>query len=709
MRAAGLLVLALAVAGPTVSGQLEVLEVGSLIRTALGVTEFVAKIWDKTFANETGVRLPDLGALGDILGDTDAQLLDQFAALSDRIGTLEQSVRSVQRSLRHIQNNIANEVSWELTIETMENLLRPINSNYDRFLYYQRHNSTVERHTLDNFATHAVSHDPQSLQSTMLNLYHLAKGLGMHATPHTRHQRYAFKQGLFRQLQKVLKGSETMICGLKQSPQQMAYGLYGTVALALAKGYSMIQFSYMLLRLYDKGLFTVESRLTSDTYDRISFDVAAEAQTVIKDLSNVYWRCDPATHVEGTTFEQVTELLQGYMENEVDLNRDGTCNNNCAYYKRARHEGCYMVGNATAANVTVQQKRNFMICGHQRQCQGRVHDCHFYNADSTVCFADGKDGAHRRYDWIEFENGQKLGRVGRCSDSRKVDSWWRNLFWHCSYCFCLCDDPTNSERYFSLQPVVADVAQNKVLTGVRFVKKDRVFYIQIEQGTANQFGFVNASSVEWKPISKLIDIDRDIPNRDYLKLSWARRSIDLDDLRAPDGHVITGVTFRKLGEHLNLEVQVTPIAARTAQLSVSRAYWISNDNTPSALRTPRAELSLGRDPDVPTRTGAPSWPDSAPDTFVQFGASSAARDAAQTTLPFLDSQPVAPRPPVWLTGLGLYHKGRPGYGGFLGLRVETVDLTSRVAADLGGGDELSPDGTITYESHEVGDVNIVLQ
>ena len=49
----------------------------------------------------------------------------------------------------------------------------------------------------------------------------------------------------------------------------------------------------------------------------------------------------------------------------------------------------------------------------------------------------------------------------------QVDSWWRNLFWHCSYCFCLCDDDQNSERYFSLQPAVADVAQNMVVTGVR--------------------------------------------------------------------------------------------------------------------------------------------------------------------------------------------------------------------------------------------------
>ncbi|XP_043229648.1 uncharacterized protein LOC122385438 isoform X2 [Amphibalanus amphitrite] len=695
MRVAVALLLLLAALGssPGVSAQLEVMEVGSLIRTALGVAEFITTTWNDLFANKTGVTIPDLsGTLA--AGSSDSELLGRFRQLSDTIQGLEDNMRSMQQSLRQIQGAAQAEVRWELTVETMENLLRPINSNYGRFLYYQQHNNTVERHTLEDFATHAVSHDPHSLQSTMSNLHHLAKGLGMRVGPHNRHTRYAFKQGLFRQLQTVLTGSKSMVCELQQSPQQMAYGLYGILALTLAKGYSMIQFSYMLLRLYEKGSFTVEARLTAETYEQMSFEVASEAQHVIKDLSNSYWRCDPAKHEEGKTYEQVTELLQGYMENEVDLNRDGTCNNNCAYYQHARREGCYM-------------KRNFMICGHQRPCKGKVHSCRFFNADSTVCFADGTDGSHRRYNWIEFENGQKLGRVGRCSSSRKVDSWWRNLFWHCSYCFCLCDDAETSDRYFSLQPAVADVAQNMVVTGVRFVKKDRVFYIQIEQGVADKFGYVNASTVEWKPIKSLIDIKRDVENRDYMKLSWERRRVDLDDLRAPDGHVVTGVTFRKLGEHLNMEIQVTPIAARTAKLSPTKGYWVSNDNTPSSLNSPRRDLRLGGDRDVPTLTQQPSWPDSDSDTFLQFEATSVYRDASQTTIPFLDSQPVAPRPAVWLTGLGLYHKGQPGYGGFLALRVETLDLTSRVAADLSGGAELSPDGTITYASHEVDDFGVV--
>ncbi len=42
----------------------------------------------------------------------------------------------------------------------------------------------------------------------------------------------------------------------------------------------------------------------------------------------------------------------------------------------------------------------------------------------------------------------------------------------------------------------------------------------------------------------------------------------------------------------------------------------------------------------------------------------------QTTIPYVDSQPVAPRTASWLSGAGIYYKGSPGYGGYIGLIVK---------------------------------------
>ena len=48
---------------------------------------------------------------------------------------------------------------------------------------------------------------------------------------------------------------------------------------------------------------------------------------------------------------------------------------------------------------------------------------------------------------------------------------------------------------------------------------------------------------------------------------------------------------------------------------------------------------------------------------------------SQTTVPYIDSQPVAPQVGSWLSGVGLYHKGASGFGGYIGAMVSTYDLS----------------------------------
>ena len=54
----------------------------------------------------------------------------------------------------------------------------------------------------------------------------------------------------------------------------------------------------------------------------------------------------------------------------------------------------------------------------------------------------------------------------------------------------------------------------------------------------------------------------------------------------------------------------------------------------------------------------------------------------QTTVPFIDAQNVAPEVGTWLSGVGLYHKGRSGYGGYVGLSVDTFDFSRHILPDL---------------------------
>lgn len=87
-------------------------------------------------------------------------------------------------------------------------------------------------------------------------------------------------------------------------------------------------------------------------------------------------------------------------------------------------------------------------------------------------------------------------------------------------------------------------------------------------------------------------------------------------------------------------------------------------------------------PHIPIKTIHPSLPASNSNTFIKFTHSDLSKDAAQTTVPFLDAQDVVTDPPMPLQGIGLFYKTRPGYGGFISPLIETLDYTGFVKANL---------------------------
>lgn len=72
------------------------------------------------------------------------------------------------------------------------------------------------------------------------------------------------------------------------------------------------------------------------------------------------------------------------------------------------------------------------------------------------------------------------------------------------------------------------------------MKIGRVFHLQIHQGTLLERGFVESS--EEVRIKAFDPSNADVQDgRDYHKLTYERRAIDLDELEAPSGSVLTGV------------------------------------------------------------------------------------------------------------------------------------------------------------------------
>ncbi|KAL1497458.1 hypothetical protein ABEB36_008426 [Hypothenemus hampei] len=490
----------------TISGVLDVLKVAKDVTVALG------KAWDLVDQNIdfTEVPIP-------ILHKTERKLFGKIERINSRLDDLAYRVDSIgTQSMTTILHTLPERVRLELRLNDLLDYLTRMEANHRRMLKYSTAEKEYERLTLEDFARSVISHDP----SSVLNL---VERIHAFVAPN---RRGITNNGLLELLANAMQEVEgDMMCSTKQSPQQVLYNLYEAIATTELKGQIMVQFSYMMLRLYGKGNFTKEAEHSQERYQERNNNAANIARSAMQKMSRELWKCDPKKHIKGETYEEITNLLQGYVQNEVDLNPDGTCRENCAEYTFTKSHGCYQN----------------LYCRQQRSCSGKIIDCQFFDSDMWICNANPLSG--RRYEYIEYENGRVLGRKQGCSrGTTKVDSWWRWLFWHCSYCFCLCDEQgPMSDRYFNMRSSISDIDNNKVVTGLRFVKHNRIIHLQIQQGELLPRMIINASTLEWKPVEDYKITDRKIFNgQDYHTMSWEKRRVDLDDLEADEGHVLTG-------------------------------------------------------------------------------------------------------------------------------------------------------------------------
>ncbi|CAH2981049.1 unnamed protein product [Chilo suppressalis] len=612
------------------------------------IGEKILSSWDiigKSFNATGGVELP-------IHRRRENQILARLAQVSRAIERLELTMEQIS-AVAMLLAKSGGDTRLELRLHEMADLLSRVSSANRQMREYVRLQETLERSTLVDFAEWCVSHDPSALPGLLERVHSLV------SPPH----HHLLGRGILQLLLTDLQEEHPDLCELQLSPHQLIYDTYNTISLTEIKGYAMMQFSWMLLRIYGKGNFTQEASLTRQRYSERTAQTAAAARAALSVAKRDLHRCDPPQHKEGETYAEVTRFLQGYVENEVDMNSDGTCRDNCAYYSVAERYGCF----------------KDMYCSKQRVCNGRILNCQYIDSDMWICPA--KRDSNRRYEWIEYENGRTFGKASTCTlGTTKVDSWWRWLFWHCSYCMCLCDEADeNSDRYFSLWPSTSDVKNNKVVTGLRLVKLGRVFHLQISEGTLGERGAVTPG--DWMPVQQFDPDDAGTTlGTDYHKLTYERRAMDLDELDSPAGHVLTGVRFRLLGAHLHFEIRSTPFNYATGRLSPERSQWISNDNT-DGTDIPRRQLQLHR-PDVPNRSNTPLPVDSEHDQYLEFTHTDFEADAAQSAVPFIDIQPVSPmKGGGLLSGAGIIHRGVKGSGGFIAVKLFTYNYSAHIKAE----------------------------
>lgn len=66
-----------------------------------------------------------------------------------------------------------------------------------------------------------------------------------------------------------------------------------------------------------------------------------------------------------------------------------------------------------------------------------------------------------------------------------------------------------------------------------------VVHVQIQEGTLSKYGHIEETALAWLPVDNFKTKDT-VEGQDYMKMSYYKRAIDLDDLKAPAEHVVTG-------------------------------------------------------------------------------------------------------------------------------------------------------------------------
>ncbi|KAK9746595.1 protein of unknown function (DUF4803) [Popillia japonica] len=413
--------------------------------------------------SSTEQTFPSIADLVQTIIKSDWKMLDHSDIESNK--TIEQKqnrifqkFKQVSEILRQLEEPIS-AISYDVFYDIALLVAKKIDTEYDLLKLYSSKEKIGNSTTMIDFAKTAVSHQSSSIKELIKKIHKLIV-----PTPSKRSG-----DGILKVLADNKDVFDEIIRISAQSPHQYLYNLFNKIVITEIKAYVVIQFSYAILEVHGQGYFSTESSLANEQIRYILQKLLQETIQVTGNLSRHYWKDDPIQYREGENYLEISRLLQGYVINEKILNNGKSCYGKCETYKELPFVKHYRYVNC----------HNDPFCRKQSPCGGKVHSCRSLSTiDMQICLAP--TGTSRRYNYIEYKNHNALGAKSTCpTPPINVDAW---IGW-CPYCMCFCDEEGPcSDRYFSLKDVVSDVKNNKVVTGIRFAKKNKMIHLQVQQG-----------------------------------------------------------------------------------------------------------------------------------------------------------------------------------------------------------------------------------
>lgn len=262
--------------------------------------------------------------------------------------------------------------------------------------------------------------------------------------------------------------------------------------------------------------------ISQTQFKQFSLQCQHEFAKYFAQIESLFYRQDPIEfddHIEYETYYQLTRFDQAYIINERNM-KTPVCKVTCSEIKHSSYDNCDMPHMTTCANT--------------RPCKN-FYDCQSTASKVYVCTS--KQPSSHFYEYYQIGGERK-----HCSGTLSVGQYFEphDSPYDCEMCLCYCDQADDdSDRIVSLQEQVSNTFVNEVVTGMRIVKIEQIFYVQIQVGKLLPRKLIQQNSTRWVPLEKVTGFDYTRNRYDYLIL---RRDthFDMDVITLNENEVVTG-------------------------------------------------------------------------------------------------------------------------------------------------------------------------
>ncbi|XP_055913525.1 uncharacterized protein LOC129947115 [Eupeodes corollae] len=226
---------------------------------------------------------------------------------------------------------------------------------------------------------------------------------------------------------------------------------------------------------------------------------------------------------------------------------------------------------------------------------------------------------------------------------------------------------TYNRNVYAISTQRVTASPGNVITGMRFGIRNRVIYIDIQEGTFSSMLSVDPETVHWTETPESNEIQ-------YLGSGLNR--LELGDFELRNNSLLTSVQFAKGLQKGLIRVFIDGLTPPDMNNTESVSYE-NHDLEMNELQLPEGDNPTEMDNSI-VKNMISKPPVADKRYFVQFQPSDFRKDFGQSTIPLLDIREVASNPPAPLNGFGFYHEAVSGSGGLIAIKLITPKLTDHV-------------------------------